>query len=416
MDYEKRYKEALERAETLIEKLESTHIKGFIYHIFPELQESEDERIRKTLIELVRCNERSGYFSLNNIETSLIIAWLEKQGEQTHVELGQSEVTKTSDQELEPKFKVGNWYQCIKNFFGKGVTFDKNTAYYCAQEGCLLNGCHIAIVKDLYDNFKLWTFQDVKDGDVLAFDNDTIVIFKDLYNSSTFHSYCHIEDGLFDVSKDDMPDWWEGKGFHPATEEQRDLLFQKMKEAGYEWDADNKELKKAKVANKESEDELIRKALIDYFDDANKSDENPLQSYGIRTHEVIDWLEKQNRFMIYTKEKFKELWEANEYGSGITYDDIAECAKAWGISSHPRICPIDEITHRVLKAAQVNDAEEYNPNPTPQCEGRIMIDLDKACEWLEDGGYFVNNTETIEDFRTAMMEGRDSESKRTDAW
>lgn len=44
---------------------------------------------------------------------------------------------------------------------------------------------------------------------------------------------------------------------------------------------------------KESEDERIRKALIDYFDDANKSDENPLQSYGIQTDEVADWLEKQ---------------------------------------------------------------------------------------------------------------------------
>ena len=67
--------------------------------------------------------------------------------------------------------------------------------------------------------------------------------------------------------------------------------------------------------------------------------------------------------MIYTKEDFKRLWEANSCGSGITYDDIAECAKAWGISSHPRTHPIDEITYRVLKAAQTNDAEEYNPKP-----------------------------------------------------
>lgn len=86
--------------------------------------------------------------------------------------------------------------------------------------------------------------------------------------------------------------------------------------------------------------------------------------------------------MIYTKEKFKELWEANKYGSGITHDDIADCAKAWGISSHPRTRPIDEITYKVLKAAQVNDAEEYNPNPTSQCEERTMIDLNDACEWL----------------------------------
>ena len=44
---------------------------------------------------------------------------------------------------------------------------------------------------------------------------------------------------------------------------------------------------------KESEDEKIRKALIDYFDDANKADENPLQSYGIHTDKAIAWLEKQ---------------------------------------------------------------------------------------------------------------------------
>lgn len=86
--------------------------------------------------------------------------------------------------------------------------------------------------------------------------------------------------------------------------------------------------------------------------------------------------------MVYSKEDFKRLWEANKYGSGITYDDIADCAVAWGISYNPRLGPINEITYKVLKAAQVDDAEEYNPNPTSQCEGRIMIDLDKACEWL----------------------------------
>ena len=86
--------------------------------------------------------------------------------------------------------------------------------------------------------------------------------------------------------------------------------------------------------------------------------------------------------MKYSKEEFKQLWEANDNGSGITFDDIAECARAWGISSSPRTRPIDEITYKVLKAAQTNDAEEYNPKPASQCEGRIMIDLNDACKWL----------------------------------
>ena len=34
--------------------------------------------------------------------------------------------------------------------------------------------------------------------------------------------------------------------YNPATKEQRDFLFQKMKEEGYEWDPVKKELKKIK--------------------------------------------------------------------------------------------------------------------------------------------------------------------------
>lgn len=114
--------------------------------------------------------------------------------------------------------------------------------------------------------------------------------------------------------------------------------------------------------------------------------------------------------MVYTKEDFKRLWEANEHGSGITFDDIAECARAWGISSSPRTRPIDEIRYKVLIAAQVNDAEEYNPNPV---EERIMIDLDKAVEWLEYHltfdvlvfDYEVSVGSMVEDFKKAMRGG-----------
>ena len=137
---------------------------------------------------------------------------------------------------IEPKFKVGDW---ITNGFD--CTFQiasiENGIYYDT------NNCGSDIEStDKY--YRLWTLEDAKNGDVLYFSDETIVIFKDLYNATTFHSYCHIEDSVFDISKDDMPDWWEGAGFHPATKEQRELLFKKMKEAGYEWNAEKKELKK----------------------------------------------------------------------------------------------------------------------------------------------------------------------------
>ena len=98
--------------------------------------------------------------------------------------------------------------------------------------------------KTLENLVEPWTIQYAKDGDVLAFDDETIVIFKDLYNNTSFHSYCHIEDGIFTISKEDMPDWWQVKGFYPATEEQCTLLFRKIKEAGYHWNAETKTLEK----------------------------------------------------------------------------------------------------------------------------------------------------------------------------
>ena len=60
------------------------------------------------------------------------------------------------------------------------------------------------------------------------------------------------------------------------------------------------------------------------------------------------------------KQEFKKRWESNENGGGISFDDIAECAIAWGISSHPRTMQIDKVRYKVLNAADVIDAESYN--------------------------------------------------------
>ncbi len=60
-----------------------------------------------------------------------------------------------------------------------------------------------------------------------------------------------------------------------------------------------------------------------------------------------------------TKEQFKKRWESGDDGGGITFDDIANCAKEWGLYSTPRIKPMGEVTYKVLKTANVKDAEDY---------------------------------------------------------
>ena len=259
----KRYDEALERAKKVHKYSSDLAEIKHIEQIFPELIGSGDEQYCKWILEYLYDGLRKSDEQFKG-QFKAAIAWLEKQDNTpkettyTHeVETGNGYIKALVTEEIpidkvEPKFKVGNWYQCTKDFFGKGVTFDKNTAYYCAKEGCLQDeyGCHIAIVKDLYDNFKLWTIQDAKDGDVLVCKGyvknsnrikyERICLFNNLDNAffTLTKTSNYVEE--YDINVNiDYPD-----NTVPATKEQKEILFMTMKEAGYEWDAEKKELRK----------------------------------------------------------------------------------------------------------------------------------------------------------------------------
>ena len=65
--------------------------------------------------------------------------------------------------------------------------------------------------------------------------------------------------------------------------------------------------------------------------------------------------------MVYSKEEFKKLWESDDNGGGITHNDVADCAVAWGISQQPRLIPIEVVLYNVLKEADCEDAHYYMP-------------------------------------------------------
>ena len=52
-----------------------------------------------------------------------------------------------------------------------------------------------------------------------------------------------------------------------------------------------------------------------------------------------------------TKEEFKLRWESNDKGGGITFDDIAHCAKDWDIFTTPQIHDINKVMDKVVEAA-----------------------------------------------------------------
>jgi len=106
-----------------------------IEHIFPELAESEDERIRKALIEGFKVMNAGSYgectFSNYNIPVIDIITWLEKQGEQNTSEWKQDNVEELTEFE-NVMMHIGS------SFFGENTGLDPNDTNVIKEQANLL--------------------------------------------------------------------------------------------------------------------------------------------------------------------------------------------------------------------------------------------------------------------------------------
>jgi len=87
MDYKEKYEKALSIAKKNLEAIEEhgegtsfayDGVKNTLIHIFPELRESEDEKIRKALIKAFKSYDNPKY-EWGGILTNDILAWLERQ-------------------------------------------------------------------------------------------------------------------------------------------------------------------------------------------------------------------------------------------------------------------------------------------------------------------------------------------------
>ena len=97
---------------------------------------------------------------------------------------------------------------------------------------------------------------------------------------------------LPELDVNDIDTWDNNNKVYPATKEQRDFLFQKMKEAGYEWDDDEKELKKIEQKPAWSEEDEV---MIKVFDSIIRYivevvDKDALERFGTNREELFSWL------------------------------------------------------------------------------------------------------------------------------
>ena len=205
------------------------------------MSNKDDERLRKNTIAFLKDFAELGYE--NAVEC---IAWLEKQGETTPILSNSSNIGKNeqkSADKIEPKFKISDW---VVNKFGDSWhidSFDKKNYQVSDGKG---NYNYFPISKQ--DEMHLWTIQDVRDGDVIFYDEGWICIFKCIHGI-WYSSYCFItDDGEFHTGYErHAVDSTIHGNAHPATKEQRDIIMKAMNDDGYKWDSEKKELKKEKV-------------------------------------------------------------------------------------------------------------------------------------------------------------------------
>ena len=122
MDYEKGYKDALERAKKIHDNRNASNSrKEWIESIFPELAESEDERIRKALVNEF---EHIGNYDWHGIERTKILAWIEKQKEQKPVECADDVVEEA--EEYASKVACGEYGVEVTEAYIAGVLSERN--------------------------------------------------------------------------------------------------------------------------------------------------------------------------------------------------------------------------------------------------------------------------------------------------
>ena len=143
----------------------------------------------------------------------------------------------STEEKVESKFRVGDWITNGTSTWK--IDSIEDNMYYTNCGGIDCGGD----IKSIDEQYHLWTIQDAKDGDVLAWDNSKcIAFFKNIYDEESFNGHGFV--GHCTGTFESRLSYHDIEGVHPATKEQSNLLFQKMKESGYRWDKEKLKLEK----------------------------------------------------------------------------------------------------------------------------------------------------------------------------
>lgn len=246
----KAYDEAIERAKkwhnaSNIDKIDSR----IIEEIFPELNEDDDDRIRKWIIDDIRCNMNNE--PLNNSEykkkAEKAIAWLERQGKKSS--------WKPSKEEMDALYSLSyitNEYDEYKE----------------------------DVITHLYQDLKREFFNDSSYENMFSLDNkeddvrrrSTIQVLEYARSLDAYNQY-----GKADIDKNIA--WLE-------NQEDKDKLIQELGEYKVKYTQEILEKYITSMSNKD--DERLRKNCIHFLELQKQH-----HAATFEIEECIDWLEKQ---------------------------------------------------------------------------------------------------------------------------
>ena len=160
--------------------------------------------------------------------------------------------------------------------------------FKCGDSITIPKGCK-AIVKGksvVFDKEEKEELQEFKDGDVLHSTlDDLMLIFKATHNHARSYFDSHYN------NKGSGDEHWNIEFFRHATEEEKSEFFDKMKEQGLQWNAEEKKVEKTRWRAKKGDRFYCFDtdfSVLDGLEEGSKLDDSSWRSYNyFRTAEQV---------------------------------------------------------------------------------------------------------------------------------
>lgn len=224
------YEEKLNLAKKALEY--GSYDKSTIEYIFPELKESEEERVKRILYSIL-----SKISSLRDIFTEEEFQYFDAWSNAYFREKSDKLQGKLS---IEPKFKVGDW---IANNKGHAFLIGaiEGNKYLFEDGGYTHEQLNWEFIENADKCYNLWSFdKNAEDGDVLVYNNNIIDNLNYIFiykKDKLYQAYCYYSNRKDDIIMEDgkgVDFVWIKSSVMPATKKQRDFLWSELKKKHYE--------------------------------------------------------------------------------------------------------------------------------------------------------------------------------------